>query len=77
MLITINTLKKIIETTEVFKNLSGTDKFKQSLLLKNYKNIHNDFEQAKRLGVDYVAQYMTSSLELSLIRELVDLSKQD
>ena len=77
MIITINTFKKTIETTDVFKNLSGTDKFKQSLLLKNYKNIYNDFEQAKRLGVDYVAQYMTSSLELSLIKELVELSEQD
>ena len=77
MIITINTLKKTIENTDVFNNLSGTDKFKQSLLLKNYKNIHNDFEQAKRLGVDYVAQYMTSSLELSLVKELVELSEQD
>lgn len=60
-----------IQETNTFKNLSGTDKFKQTLLLKNHKNIYNDFEQAKRLGIDYVAQYATSAVELKLITELI------
>ena len=64
-------IKKHIEETEVYKTLSGTDAFKKKLLLKNYRNIYHDFEQAKRLGLDYVKQYITSSIEIKLIEELL------
>lgn len=71
MNITETNIKKHIEETEVYKNLSGTDKFKQNILLRNSKNIYHDLEQAKRLGIDYVKQYSTSSLEIKLIEELL------
>lgn len=61
-----------IENSKTYQSLSGTDKFKQNLLSKNYKNIFHDYEQAKRLGVDYVAQYITSSIELKIIKELIE-----
>ena len=72
MIISETNIKKNIEQTEVYKNLSGTDKFKQNLLLKNSKNIYHVFEQAKRLGIDYVKQYSTSSLEIKVIQELLN-----
>lgn len=71
MFISISNFRTVIQNSKTFTELSGTDKFKQTLLLKNYKNIHNDFEQAKRLGIDYVAQYATSAVELKLITELI------
>ena len=71
MFISILNFRTVIQNSKTFTELSGTDKFKQTLLLKNYKNIHNDFEQAKRLGIDYVAQYATSAVELKLITELI------
>lgn len=61
-----------IENSKTYQSLTGTDKFKQTLLSKNYKNIFHDYEQAQRLGVDYVAQYMTSSIELKIIKELLE-----
>lgn len=72
MIITITNFVAVIENTEFFKTLEGTDKFKQKLLIKNYKNIYHDYEQAKRLGLDYVAQYMTSITEYKLIKEIID-----
>lgn len=71
MFISISNFRTVIQNSKTFTELSGTDKFKQTLLLKNYKNIHNDFEQAKRIGIDYVAQYATSAVELKLITELI------
>ena len=71
MFTSISNFRTVIQNSKTFTELSGTDKFKQTLLLKNYKNIHNDFEQAKRLGIDYVAQYATSAVELKLITELI------
>ena len=71
MFISILNFRTVIQNSKTFTELSGTDKFKQTLLLKNYKNIYNDFEQAKRLGIDYVAQYATSAVELKLITELI------
>ena len=71
MFISISNFRTVIQNSKTFTELSGTDKFKQTLLLKNYKNIYNDFEQAKRLGIDYVAQYATSAVELKLITELI------
>jgi hypothetical protein len=61
-----------IEKSKTYQSLTGTDKFKQNLLSKNYKNIFHDYEQAKRLGVEYVAQYITSSIELKIIKELIE-----
>jgi hypothetical protein len=61
-----------IENSKTYQSLSGTNKFKQNLLSRNYKNIFHDYEQAKRLGVDYVAQYITSSIELKIIKELIE-----
>lgn len=75
MSINISNFISVIESTEFFKSLEGTDKFKQKLLLKNYKNIYHDYEQAKRLGVDYVAQYLTSISELKLITEIIENDK--
>ncbi len=72
MNINLSNFPGVIERTKVFQELSGTDKFKQKLLIKNYKNIYQDYEQAKRLGIDYVTQYITSSLELKLIKELIE-----
>lgn len=72
MIITITNFVAVIENTEFFKSLEGTDKFKQKLLTKNYKNIYHDYEQAKRLGLDYVAQYMTSITEYKLIEEIIE-----
>lgn len=72
MIITITNFVSVIEKTEVFKSLQGTDKFKQKLLIKNYKNIYHDYEQARRLGLDYVGQYMTSMTEFKLIKELIE-----
>lgn len=72
MIITITNFVAVIENTEFFKSLEGTDKFKQKLLTKNYKNIYHDYEQAKRLGLDYVAQYMTSITEYKLIKEIIE-----
>lgn len=72
IMITITNFLSVIENTETFKSLSGTDKFKQKLLTKNYKNIYHDYEQAKRLGLDYVAQYMTSITEFKLIKEIIE-----
>lgn len=72
MTITITNFVAVIENTEFFKTLEGTDKFKQKLLIKNYKNIYHDYEQAKRLGLDYVAQYMTSITEYKLIKEIIE-----
>lgn len=69
--INLSTFKNHIENSNTFKELINTDKFKQVLLLKNYKNIYHDYEQARRLGIDYVVQYMTSSLEVKLIKELL------
>lgn len=72
MSINITNFVSVIEKTEVFQSLQGTDKFKQKLLTKNYKNIYHDYEQAKRLGLDYVGQYMTSMTEFKLIKELIE-----
>ena len=72
MIINITNFVSVIEKTEVFQSLQGTDKFKQKLLTKNYKNIYHDYEQAKRLGLEYVAQYMTSMTEFKLIKEIIE-----
>jgi hypothetical protein len=72
MIITITNFVSTIESTEFFKSLEGTDKFNQKLLIKNYKNIYHDYEQAKRLGLDYVAQYMTSITEYKIIKEIIE-----
>lgn len=72
MIINIANFVSVIEKTEVFQSLQGTDKFKQKLLTKNYKNIYHDYEQARRLGLDYVAQYMTSMTEFKLIKEIIE-----
>ena len=72
MSINITNFVSVIEKTEVFQSLQGTDKFKQKLLTKNYKNIYHDYEQAKRLGLEYVAQYMTSITEYKLIKEIIE-----
>lgn len=72
MSINITNFVSVIEKTELFKSLQGTDKFKQKLLIKNYKNIYHDYEQARRLGLDYVAQYMTSMTEYQLIKEIIE-----
>ena len=72
MIINITNFVTVIEKTEVFQSLEGTDKFKQKLLTKNYKNIYHDYEQAKRLGLEYVAQYMTSITEYKLIKEIIE-----
>lgn len=72
MIINITNFVAVIESTEFFKSLQGTDKFKQKLLTKNYKNIYHDYEQAKRLGLEYVAQYMTSITEYKLIKEIIE-----
>lgn len=72
MSINITNFVAVIERTNFFKSLEGTDKFKQKLLIKNYKNIYHDYEQARRLGLDYVAQYMTSMTEYRLIKEIIE-----
>lgn len=72
MIINITNFVSVIEKTELFQSLQGTDRFKQKLLIKNYKNIYHDYEQAKRLGLDYVAQYMTSMTEYQLIKEIIE-----
>lgn len=72
MSINITNFVSVIEKTEVFQSLQGTDKFKQKLLTKNYKNIYHDYEQACRLGLEYVAQYMTSMTEYQLIKEIIE-----
>lgn len=72
MTINITNFVACIEKTEFFKSLQGTDKFKQKLLIKNYKNIYHDYEQARRLGLEYVAQYMTSMTEYKLIKEIIE-----
>lgn len=72
MSINITNFVSVIEKTELFKSLQGTDKLKQKLLIKNYKNIYHDYEQAKRLGLGYVAQYMTSITEYQLIKEIIE-----
>ena len=72
MNINLSNFPAVIESTKVFQELYGTDKFKQKLLTKNYKNIYHDYEQAKRLGLDYVGQYMTSMTEFKLIKELIE-----
>ena len=72
MIINITNFVAVIENTEFFKSLEGTDKFKQKLLIKNYKNIYHDYEQARRLGLDYVAQYTTSMTEYQLIKEIIE-----
>ncbi len=72
MIINITNFVAVIESTEFFKSLEGTDKFKQKLLTKNYKNIYHDYEQAKRLGLEYVAQYMNSITEYKLIKEIIE-----
>ncbi|WP_339889827.1 hypothetical protein [uncultured Flavobacterium sp.] len=64
--------RKFIEESKTYSTLTGTDKFKQKLILKNYRNIYHDFEQAKRLGLDYVKQYSKSSIEIKLIEELLN-----
>jgi hypothetical protein len=72
MIVNITNFVTVIENTEIFKSLEGTDKFKQKLLTKNYKNIYHDYEQAKRLGLEYVQQYMTSITEFKLIKEIIE-----
>lgn len=72
MSINITNFVAVIESTNFFKSLEGTDKFKQKLLIKNYKNIYHDYEQARRLGLEYVAQYMTSMTEFKLIKEIIE-----
>lgn len=72
MSINITNFVSVIESTNFFKSLEGTDRFKQKLPIKNYKNIYHDYEQAKRLGLDYVAQYMTSMTEFKLIKEIIE-----
>ena len=72
MIINITNFVAVIESTNFFKSLEGTDRFKQKLLIKNYKNIYHDYEQAKRLGLNYVAQYMTSMTEYQLIKEIIE-----
>lgn len=72
MSINITNFVSVIEKTEVFQSLQGTDKFKQKMLIKNYKNIYHDYEQARRFGLDYVAQYMTSMTEYKLIKEIIE-----
>ena len=77
MIVNITNFVTVIENTEIFKSLSGTDKFKQKLLIKNYKNIYHDYEQAKRLGLDYVVQYMTSTTEFKIIKEIIENDKSN
>ena len=77
MIVNITNFVAVIENTEYFKSLSGTDKFKQKLLIKNYKNIYHDYEQAKRLGLDYVVQYMTSTTEFKIIKEIIENDKSN
>ena len=72
MNINLSNFPAVIESTKNCQKLSGTDKFKQKLLTKNYKNIYHDYEQARRLGLDYVGQYMTSMTEFKLIKELIE-----
>ncbi|WP_324069835.1 MAG: hypothetical protein RSE15_04845 [Flavobacterium sp.] len=72
MSINITNFVSVIEKTELFQSLQGTDKFKQKLLIKNYKNIYHDYEQARRLGLDYVEQYMTSITEFKIIKEIIE-----
>jgi hypothetical protein len=72
MNINLSNFPAVIESTKIFQELSGTDKFKQKLLIKNYKNIYHDYEQAKRLGLDYVQQYMTSITEFKIIKEIIE-----
>jgi hypothetical protein len=71
MIINITNFVTAIESTQFFKSLEGTDRFKQKLLIKNYKNIYHDYEQAKRLGLEYVQQYMTSITEFKIIKEII------
>lgn len=77
MSINITNFISEIEKTNHYKSLEGTDKFKQKLLTKNYKNIYHDYEQAKRLGLDYVAQYMTSITEFKIIKEIIENDKSN
>ena len=77
MIVNITNFVAVIENTEYFKSLEGTDKFKQKLLIKNYKNIYHDYEQARRLGLDYVAQYMTSITEFKIIKEIIENDKSN
>jgi len=72
MIINITNFVTAIESTQFFKSLEGTDRFKQKLLIKNYKNIYHDYEQAKRLGLEYVQQYMTSITEFKIIKEIIE-----
>jgi hypothetical protein len=72
MIINITNFVTAIESTQFFKSLEGTDRFKQKLLIRNYKNIYHDYEQAKRLGLEYVQQYMTSITEFKIIKEIIE-----
>ena len=72
MNVNITNFVSVIENTEFFKSLEGTDRFKQNLLKKNYKKIYHDYEQAKRLGLVYVQQYMTSITEFKIIKEIIE-----
>lgn len=69
-MITETSIKAHIEKTDFFNSLSGTDKFKQSLILKRAKEIYHNYELAKRQGLEYVKQYVNVT-DSKIIEELL------
>ena len=69
-MITETSIKHHIEKTDFFNSLSGTDKFKQSLILKRAKEIYHNYELAKRQGLEYVKQYVNVT-DSKIIEELL------
>ncbi|MEC4050584.1 hypothetical protein OX284_014185 [Flavobacterium sp. SUN046] len=63
-------IKYHIEQTDFFQSLAGTDKFKQTLILKRSKDIYHNYELAKRQGLDYVKQYVNVT-DFRIIEELI------
>lgn len=63
-------IKHKIEATNFFQSLSGTNKFKQLLILKRSKEIYHNYELAKRQGIDYIKQFVSVS-DAELISELL------
>lgn len=65
-----NNIKRHIEESNYFKALTGTDKFKQLLILKRSREIFHNYDLAKRQGIEYIKQFV-SPPDVKLIEELL------
>ena len=67
-------IREAIENTNYYQSLSGTDKFKQKLIISrmNVKNIFIYYQQGNKFGYDYLTQNPSiRNCHLELLKELL------